>query len=119
MQDMKALWIVAAVSGLAWVPRHSDGVEPPPAAVAAVGQRVTVYGAVVRQGRYALTEGMTLNDALKMAGRTKEIAKLNKAKVIRKMDTGKNETIYVDLEKDAFPLKPGDVIIVDEKLENF
>jgi hypothetical protein len=66
---------------------------------------------------------MTVKDALKMAGGAKETARPNKLKLIRKMSTGKNETknvtIYLNLEEAGhnFPLKPNDVIMVDEKLD--
>lgn len=114
---MNLLWIVAAVGALAVSSCESDATNPAPAPAAA-GQHVTIYGAVVQQGRYPLLQGMTVSEALELAGGSKETARRNRLKLFRRMSTGQNVIIYLNLEipKHNFPLKPGDVIVVDEKL---
>ncbi len=88
---------------------------------------ITVYGRVVRQGRYELPPNqkppLTVTGAIAMAGGFEPDAKTKKVKLIRKSPTG-NMTIIINAddvlhrgmkEKDI-TVRPGDVIIVDEKL---
>ena len=89
---------------------------------------VTVFGQVIRQGKYELpaNEDMTISQAILLSGGFAQFANPKKVKLVRKTPQG-NKTILVnvdqvmrrgDLEKDIF-LRRGDVIIVDEKTVNF
>lgn len=90
---------------------------------------ITIYGQVIRQGRYELApeEDLTVSQAILRAGGFSQFAKDTSVKVIRKVPGRSNVTIIVNLkdvmtkgrlEKDI-PIRGGDVIIVDEKLVNF
>jgi protein involved in polysaccharide export with SLBB domain len=119
---MKAAWailasviVVVATSCFADAPKPANGPPPRPA-------YVTIYGCVVRQGRYELPAGqnITLTQALQKAGGTTPKAKSSKIKVIHCTAAG-NTTEIVNLKtggKDPI-LNPQDVIIVDEKMESF
>jgi polysaccharide biosynthesis/export protein len=89
---------------------------------------ITVFGQVIRQGKYELptNEDMTISQAILLSGGFAQFANPKKVKLVRKTPQG-NKTILVnvdqvmrrgDLEKDIF-LRRGDVIIVDEKTVNF
>ena len=89
---------------------------------------VTVFGQVIRQGKYELpdNEDMTISQAILLAGGFAQFANPKKVKLVRKTPQG-NRTILVNvdqvmrrgnLDKDIF-LRRGDVIIVDEKTVNF
>jgi len=88
----------------------------------------TVFGQVQRQGKYELSpeEELTVSQALLRAGGPTGFAKTSKVHVVRKTPQG-NKTINVNcddvmkkgrLDKDI-PIRPNDVIIVDEKTFNF
>jgi hypothetical protein len=111
MPDMRTFWMVAVMAALACAPCRSDGAAPAPAAAA--DQYCTVYGAVGRQGRYVFQQGMTVTDTLNLAGGAKPTANLKTIQLARKDNTGKTVMIFIPFVRaDAFPLKPGDVIIV-------
>ena len=108
---MRILLMIAVVGALAWAPCQSDGANPAPAAAAS--PYFTIYGKVERQGRYSVEQGMTVADTLKVAGGAKATAILNEVKLARKDATGKTVMIHIPFARaGAFPLKPGDVIIV-------
>jgi protein involved in polysaccharide export with SLBB domain len=88
----------------------------------------TVFGQVQRQGKYELSpeEELTVSQALLRAGGPTGFARTSRVHVVRKTPQG-NKTINVNcddvmrrgrLEKDI-PIRPNDVIIVDEKTFNF
>ncbi len=90
---------------------------------------ITIYGQVIRQGRYeyAPEDDLTASQAILRAGGFAPFAKDTKVKIIRKIPGKGNVTIFVNLrdvmtkgklDKDITIL-PNDVIIVDEKLINF
>lgn len=89
---------------------------------------ITVFGQVIRQGKYELpiNEDMTISQAILLSGGFAQFANPKKVKLVRKTPQG-NKTILVNvdqvmrrgnLDKDIF-LRRGDVIIVDEKTVNF
>jgi polysaccharide biosynthesis/export protein len=88
----------------------------------------TVYGQVLRQGKYELPadEDITISQAILRAGGFAQFAHPQKVKLVRKTPQG-NKTVLVDLdqimvrgnlEHDIF-IRKNDVIIVDEKKINF
>jgi protein involved in polysaccharide export with SLBB domain len=90
---------------------------------------ITIYGQVARQGRYELApeEDLTISQAILRAGGLAQFANAKKVKLIRKLPGKPSVNIMVNLddimrkgkmEKDI-PIRPDDVIIVDEKLVNF
>lgn len=89
---------------------------------------VTVFGQVIRQGKYELpdNEDMTISQAILLAGGFAQFANPKKVKLVRKTPQGsKSILVNVDqvmrrgnLDKDIY-LRRGDVIIVDEKTVNF
>jgi hypothetical protein len=89
---------------------------------------ITIYGQVLRQGRYELApkEKLTVSGALMRAGGSTKSANDNKVKVIRKVK-GTNVSIMVNMRDIMaagathldIPVHPGDVIIVAEKLIHF
>jgi polysaccharide export outer membrane protein len=90
---------------------------------------VTIYGQVLRQGRYEVDPGedLTVSQAVLRAGGLAQFAKDTKVKVIRKSPSKQNVTIYVNLRdimmkgklEYDIPIRAGDTIIVDEKIFNF
>ncbi len=87
----------------------------------------TVYGQVLRQGKYELPtdEDLTISQAILRAGGLAQFAHPNKVKLVRKTPQG-NKTIYIDLDQimrqgnleyDIY-IRNNDVIIVDEKKIN-
>lgn len=90
---------------------------------------ITIYGQVGRQGRYELApdEALTISQAILRAGGFSGFAKTDKVKLIRKIPSGSNVEIYVNLENVMrkgrmqydIPVRANDVIIVSEKLVNF
>jgi polysaccharide export outer membrane protein len=87
----------------------------------------TVYGQVIRQGKYELPtdEDLTISQAILRAGGLAQFAHPNKVKLVRKTPQG-NKTIYIDLDQimrqgnleyDVY-IRNNDVIIVDEKKIN-
>ncbi len=105
--------------------------RPPPGAASVRPdemQYFTVFGQVQRQGKYELSpeEDLSISQALLRAGGPTAFGKTKKVHVVRKTPKG-NRTINVNcddimkrgkLDKDI-PIRPNDVIIVDEKLLNF
>lgn len=90
---------------------------------------ITIYGQVIRQGKYefAQEDELTASQAILRAGGFAPFAKDTKVKIIRRVPGRGSVTIFVNLrdvmtkgrlDKDI-PILPGDVIIVDEKLINF
>lgn len=89
---------------------------------------ITVFGQVIRQGKYELptNEDMTISQAILLSGGFAQFANPKKVKLVRKTPQG-NKTVLINvdqimrrgnLDKDIF-LRRGDVIIVDEKTVNF
>lgn len=87
----------------------------------------TVYGQVLRQGKYELPtdEDLTISQAILRAGGLAQFAHPNKVKLVRKTPQG-NKTILIDLDQimrqgnlefDVY-IRNNDVIIVDEKKIN-
>jgi len=89
---------------------------------------ITVFGQVIRQGKYELpaNEDMTISQAILLSGGFAQFANPKKVKLVRQTPQGaKTILINVDqvmrrgnLDKDVY-LRRGDVIIVDEKTVNF
>ncbi|QIF04208.1 polysaccharide biosynthesis/export family protein [Roseimicrobium sp. ORNL1] len=90
---------------------------------------ITIYGQVIRQGKYefAPEDQLTASQAILRAGGFAPFAKDKAVKIIRKVPGKGNVTIVVNLrdvmtkgrlEKDITIL-PNDTIIVEEKLINF
>jgi polysaccharide export outer membrane protein len=84
-------------------------------------RRVTLLGQVARPGTFALRPGMTLVDAISMAGGLTAIAKSGNVRITR--NTGKKTvTVVLDLDAindgdaDDVPLQAGDRIFVEERL---
>ena len=80
-------------------------------------------GQVATPGPYRITHGNTLMGTISKAGGFTPIAKRNRVKIIR-TENGKSRVFFVDtlritkegkMEDDVL-LKPGDVIIVPERL---
>lgn len=90
---------------------------------------ITVYGQVIRQGRYEIEQGdeITVSQAILRAGGLSQFAQDKKVKVIRRVPGKGNVNIFVNLRNIMMrgmleydiPVRGGDVIIVDEKLVNF
>jgi len=86
--------------------------------------KVTIVGQVGTPGSYAYREGMTVLDAVLEAGGLGEFAAGNRAKLVRKDESGKPMEIKVRLDdllekgkmKDNVALQPGDVLVVPESL---
>ena len=84
--------------------------------------KVTIVGQVGTPGSYAYREGMTVLDAVLEAGGLGEFAAGNRAKLVRKDESGKPMEIKVRLDdllekgrlKDNVALQPGDVLVVPE-----
>ena len=84
-------------------------------------RRVTLLGQVARPGSFPLTAGMTLVQAISLAGGLTSIAKSNNVRLTR---TNKGKTVTVVLDVDAItdgvaddvPLQAGDRIYVEERL---
>jgi protein involved in polysaccharide export with SLBB domain len=82
---------------------------------------VYVQGEVHRQGRYPLTKGMTLLQALAVAEGFTDWANQKELRILREVD-GKKKQIDVDLRKvqnrkaEDPPLEPGDYIIVKRRI---
>lgn len=70
---------------------------------------VTIFGQVLRQGKYTLKSGMTLADLIQAAGGLSQRADIKEATLERK---GHKQPI--DLQNQAMPLQSGDVVIVGE-----
>ncbi|RBP41179.1 protein involved in polysaccharide export with SLBB domain [Roseimicrobium gellanilyticum] len=90
---------------------------------------ITIYGQVIRQGKYefAPEDQLTASQAILRAGGFAPFAKDKAVKIIRKIPGKGNVTIVVNLrdvmtkgrlEKDI-TIYPNDTIIVEEKLINF
>ena len=91
-------------------------------------QFFTVFGQVIRQGKYELPldEDVTISQAILRAGGFAQFANTKKVKLVRDTPSG-NKTILVNcddimrrgaLEKDVY-IRNGDVVIVIEKNVNF
>jgi len=92
-----------------------DTIWIPTRTTAAMGM-VMVLGAVRQSGEYAVTQGMTLREAVMLAGGPTEFADLSSVTLRRQ---GSSQTITIDYAKAAAgdpsanpELKPGDVIYV-------
>ena len=89
----------------------------------------TIFGQVARQGKYEMIpdEELTVSQAILRAGGFSQFAKTSKVKVIRRVPGKKNAEIQVDCDKIMrkgkleldIPIRPNDVIIVDERIFNF
>ena len=84
--------------------------------------RVAVLGAVNRPGKFELTDGMKLTDAVALAGGQTDAANLGQVAIVR-LEAGKTKTIAVDLGKalsgkdvsQNLPLQSGDIVYVPER----
>ena len=91
-------------------------------------RRVFVFGAVGKPGDvlFQQEQGLTLVDAISRAGSLNRMANKNKVTLKRTKPDGSTETRVIDMEEltkgdkaeknDAWPLEPGDVINVPEKI---
>jgi hypothetical protein len=91
-------------------------------------RRVFVFGAVGKPGDvlFQQEQGLTLVDAISRAGSLNRLANKNKVTLKRTKPDGSTETRVIDMEEltkgdkadknDAWPLEPGDVINVPEKI---
>ena len=81
-------------------------------------RKVSVIGQVRKPGRYGYHEGMTLVEAIAMAGGTTDSAVLRSIQVTRNQgDAAVYEVPFRDItqgREPAFPLIPGDIIFVEE-----
>lgn len=75
---------------------------------------ISVVGAVNKAGVYRLTPGMTVQQALAMAGDIARIGTRNRLKIRRPAESGGASTIIKAGLDDV--LKPGDVIVVRERI---
>jgi beta-lactamase regulating signal transducer with metallopeptidase domain len=82
----------------------------PPTPPASDEPSVTIFGQVLRQGKYTLKAGMTLGDLLSESKGLSERANTKEATLKRQ-----GQTQPLELEKVDFPLQNGDTVIVDEK----
>ena len=84
--------------------------------------KVTVVGEINTPGDYNYYEGMTLSDAVKIAGGTAKAADLGKVEILRKTETSERAIYKQNLKKvlkgkeklDA-KLEPGDIILIPKK----
>jgi protein involved in polysaccharide export with SLBB domain len=85
--------------------------------------RVTIRGAVFREGEYGLTEGMTLKELIYKAEGFREDAFRSRAAIYRLQENLELEVIDVDLTDQAYfnepdiPLKREDLVIISSVLE--
>ena len=111
-----------------FMPGGSSGRGGPGYVVEDMGY-ITIYGQVLRQGKYefAPEDQLTASQAILRAGGFAPFAKDKAVKIIRKVPGKGNVTLVVNLrdvmtkgrlEKDI-PIMPNDTIIVEEKLINF
>ena len=83
--------------------------------------RVTLLGQVAKPGSFALTPGLTLVQAISLAGGLTSIAKSDNVRLTR-TSKGKTVTVVLDVgaitdgEADDVPLQAGDRIFVEERL---
>jgi protein involved in polysaccharide export with SLBB domain len=81
-------------------------------------RKVSVIGQVREPGRYGYREGLTLVEAIAMAGGTTDSAILRTIQVTRnRNDAARYEVPFKDITQGkapAFMLEPGDIIFVDE-----
>jgi polysaccharide export outer membrane protein len=90
---------------------------------------ITIYGQVMRQGRYELApeEELTVSQAVLRAGGLSQFAKKDKVKLIRTYPGGVRKNFIINLDdimrkgrlQFDVPIRSNDVIIVDENLVNF
>ena len=84
-------------------------------------RRVTLLGQVAKPGSFPLTPGLTLVQAISLAGGLTSIAKSNNVRLTR-TSKGKSVTVVLDVgaitdgEADDVPLQAGDRIFVEERL---
>ena len=84
-------------------------------------RRVTLLGQVAKPGSFPLTPGMTLVQAISLAGGLTSIAKSDQVRLTRTTN-GKAVTVVLDVEAitdgvaDDVPLQAGDRIYVEERL---
>ena len=85
-------------------------------------RKVTVLGQVARSGSYPFTPGMTLIQAISMAGGLTSIANSNRVNITRKSDSGKVYTavlsvgVIMEGKSPDVQLQAGDQIYVYERL---
>jgi len=81
-------------------------------------RKISVIGQVYKPGRYGYHEGMTLVEAIALAGGTKDSAVLRAIQVTRNQDEiERYEVPFKDITRGrapAFMLVPGDIVFVDE-----
>lgn len=85
--------------------------------------RVTIKGAVFREGEYALTDGMTITDLINKAEGLREDAFTSRASIYRLLDNLEVEVIDVDLKSilenpaTDLQLKREDLLVISSILE--
>lgn len=86
---------------------------------------VNVVGSVTEQGRIQFPQerGLTIVDAISLAGGQTRLADLRKVKLTRTTEDGRSETTIVDVDammkngsREPVMLQPGDVIFVPERI---
>ncbi len=103
----------------------SDGILTDPSVVVRVkeynSKRVTLLGQVQRPGKFPLTTGMTLLEALSMSGGFTPLARSDAVRITRKTPS-KTHTVVVDVDAIMggvhrdIPLQAGDSIYVGERI---
>lgn len=85
-------------------------------------RRITLLGQVAKPGSYPFNPGLSLVQALSLAGGLGAIAKSDRVSLIRKLDGGQTRTVVVDADAiiegraPDIPLQAGDQIYVYERL---
>lgn len=102
-----------------------DGILTDPSVVVSVteyrSKSVTVLGQVQKPGRFPLTPGMTLIQAISLGGGFTSIAQANRVSLSRTTQ-GEQKTVIVDVEQISegaardIALQPGDRIFVPERI---
>lgn len=82
-------------------------------------REVSVLGSVNTGGSYPFKPGLTLVQAISLAGGMNPLAQARKVKLIRQTDKGKQTfevdvNAIVDSRADDIPLEPGDIVYVPE-----
>jgi polysaccharide export outer membrane protein len=78
-----------------------------------VAERIFVTGEVRNPGAFPWSAGLTLRQAVSLAGGFTEDASTGSARVVRAAAGGQTQTIKMKLDE---PLRPGDTVLVKAKL---
>jgi len=79
----------------------------------------TVLGAVRSPGEFAFGEGITLKDALYLAGRLKKEASRNRIEISRSIDSFTSSKVFVTTKTIVKTVQIGDDLTIDKASENF